>query len=52
MRHIRKGGARITDSPYVWLFTGRDGLIWRLRVFDDLPTALEHLGRDGPSLGL
>ncbi len=53
MRHLAKARGRgVTDAGYVWLFTGQDGLIRRLRIFSNRAAALSHLEEHGPSLGL
>jgi aminoglycoside phosphotransferase (APT) family kinase protein len=53
VRHRPAGSpARISDATIYWLVTGRDGLVWRVRIFRDRSSALSHLARTGHSLGL
>jgi hypothetical protein len=53
VRHRPPGSiARISDATIFWLATGRDGHVWRVRIFRDRASALAHLARTGLSLGL
>jgi hypothetical protein len=42
----------VSDQRYFWLMTGRDSLLWRMRIFGTREAALETLARDGLTLGL
>lgn len=46
------GTGRTSDSRLYWAMTGRDGLIWRVRVFGDRAEAIAALERYGPDLGI
>jgi hypothetical protein len=48
----RPAPGRMRDSDFHWLTTGKDGLIWRVKAFEDRQSALDHLERYGPTLGL
>jgi hypothetical protein len=55
MRHLAKlpnGKSGMTDASYVWLMVGRDGLLWRMKIFHTRDAAIEHLKRYGSSLGI
>jgi hypothetical protein len=55
MRHQRRteaGGPAVADQSYFWLMTGRDSLLWRMRIFTDREAAVECLQRHGPTLDL
>jgi hypothetical protein len=55
MRHLAKlpnGAKGMTDASYVWLMIGRDGLLWRMKIFRNKASAVEHLRRHGESLGI
>jgi hypothetical protein len=53
VRHrARDGTGRISDATVYWLVSGRDGLMWRVRIFGDRTTTLQQLERHGPTLGL
>jgi hypothetical protein len=55
MRHRAKlptGKSAMTDANYVWLMVGRDGLLWRMKIFHNRDAAIEHLERHGSSLGI
>jgi hypothetical protein len=43
---------RVSDELRYWMMTGREGLIWRVRVFRNRAAALEVLERQGPTLGI
>jgi hypothetical protein len=55
MRHLLRSpiGQKqaVSDLRYFWL-TGRDSLLWRMRIFGTREAALETLARDGLTLGL
>jgi hypothetical protein len=46
-RH-RVDGRAIRDETVYRLITGRDGLMWRVRLFRSRSSALEHLELNGP----
>ncbi len=48
----RPGPGRMSDATHFWLTTGRDGLMWRVKVFSRRDAALAHLAAHGPTLGL
>ncbi len=50
-RHLRPGSG-MTDATVYRLISGRDGLMWRARLFGDREQALAYLERHGPSLRL
>jgi len=50
-RH-RTSDRAIRDETVYRLISGRDGLMWRVRIFRSRNAALEHLERHGPGLEL
>ena len=54
VRHRTPSGraGQLSDGRLFWLMSGRDGLIWRCRVFRTRAATLEALERHGPGLGL
>jgi len=50
-RH-RAGGGVIRDETVYRVVSGRDGLMWRMKLFRSHGEALAHLERHGRSLGL
>jgi len=46
------GDARMRDEAVCWLHVGRDGLIWRVKLFRSREEALKHLEQHGPTLEL
>jgi hypothetical protein len=54
VRHAPPGGrvGHTVDTPLIWLMTGREGLIWRVRVFRERGEALETLAEHGLALGI
>lgn len=46
----RTGVGGFTDESRVWLTSERDGLIWRMRIFNDRESAIDCLEK--PGLGL
>jgi hypothetical protein len=50
-RHL-VAGQRMRDEVVCRLHSGRDGLMWRVKLFRSREEALEHLDRHGPDLGL
>ena len=50
-RHL-VGDSRMRDELVCRLQVGRDGLMWRVKLFRSREAALEHLERHGPGLGL
>lgn len=49
-RYRIAGGFR--DERKTWIFTFRDGLIWRSCIVADRDAAIAHLEQHGPGLGL
>ena len=55
MRHLTtlpNGKQGMTDSSYIWLMVGLDGLLWRMKIFHTKEAAIGHLERHGNSLGI
>jgi len=52
VRHRPDGSKRISDTRIYWLVAGRDGLMWRVRIFHDRDTALGVLDEHGHDLGI
>jgi len=50
-RH-RAGGGAIRDETVYRLISGRDGLMWRVKLFRSRDDAIAHLERHGPGLAL
>lgn len=50
-RHLI-GDARMRDETVCRLHVGRDGLMWRVKLFRSREEALRHLEEAGPSLGM
>ena len=48
----RPGPGRMSDAGHYWLTTGKNGLMWRVKVFSRREAALAHLAAHGPTLGL
>jgi hypothetical protein len=46
------GETGFTDEPHVWLASEQDGLIWRMRVFNERREVVDCLATEGLSLGL
>ena len=42
----------MSDATHYWLTTGKNGLMWRVKVFSRREAALAHLATHGPTLGL
>jgi hypothetical protein len=50
IRYATENGLR--DRVNYWLITGRDGLVWRIRIFRARTDALAYFDEHGHSLGL
>lgn len=50
-RHLRPGST-MTDETVYRIVSGRNGLMWRVKLFGSRDEALEYLARHGPDLGL
>ena len=49
-RHLRHGST-MSDETVYRLISGRDGLMWRVRLFPGRGEALDFLAHHGPTLG-